>query len=340
MARSTRPWYRRPSHLLPTIALGALVATAVFALVSPWLPSLLIRSVFTKGADETVEEMTPYVPADGYTSTTDVQYGEAGAWSTLDVFSDEASTGPLPTIVWIHGGAWLSGDKRDVAPYLKMLAVKGYTAVGVNYTIAPEATYPTAVTQLNTALAYLVAHAEELRVDPTRIVLAGDSAGSQLASQLATMITNPDYASVVGITPALAASALRGVVLNCGIYDLDEMTGATGIIGWGFKTALWAYTGDRNWSETKAGSQMSTLDFVTAQFPPVYISGGNGDGLTAGQSKPLAARLRALGVPVTELFWPDDHAPSLPHEYQFHLDFEDAHTAFTKTLEYLASVTA
>ncbi len=64
--------------------------------------------------------------------------------------------------------------------------------------------YPLAVHQLNDALAYIDAHADELGVDPNQIVLAGDSAGGQLASQMATLMTSPDYADIMGITPALA----------------------------------------------------------------------------------------------------------------------------------------
>jgi acetyl esterase/lipase len=321
------------------VALAALVGTGIFALVSPWLPALLIRAVFTNGADQTVREMTPYIPAGGYTEKLGLAYSDGGTDTTFDIFSAEGDEA-LPTVVWIHGGAWLSGDKRDVAPYLKILAAEGYTTVGLNYTIAPEAQYPTAVTQLNEALRYLVANADELRIDPQRIVLAGDSAGSQLASELATITTNADFASKAAIDPALQPEQLRAVVLNCGVYDLDGLAaGAQGLIGWGFKTALWAYTGDRDWSDTPAGTQMSTLDYVTADFPATYISGGNGDALTDGQSKPLASELESLGVDVTELFWPADTDPALPHEYQFHLDFDAAHVALEQTLEFLGRVT-
>ncbi|BDI21391.1 alpha/beta hydrolase [Herbiconiux sp. L3-i23] len=324
---------------MPSIALGALLGTVIYSLVSPWLPALLIRAVFEKGAADTVEEMLPFVPADGYTSDYDIAYAGAGPDTTLDVFSADGN-GPLPTVVWIHGGAWISGDKRDVAPYLKMIAAEGYTAIGLNYTIAPEATYPTAIDQLNEALRYILDNAADLRVDPSRIVLAGDSAGSQLASELATITTNPEFAARADVVPALRPEQLRGVVLNCGVYDLDELAaGAHGIVGWGFKSALWAYTGERDWSNTPAGDQMSTIDFVTADFPATFVTGGNGDPLTDGQSKPLAERLTSLGVDVTALFWPADTTPALPHEYQFHLDFDEAHTALAGTLAFLATVT-
>ena len=84
---------------------------------------------------------------------------------------------------------------------------------------------------------------------------------------------------------------------------------------------------------------MSAIDYVTSDLPRTWISGGNDDPLTASQSKPLAAKLRELGVPVTSVFYEQDHVPALPHEYQFHLDFQEAKDALDSTLSFLESVT-
>jgi acetyl esterase/lipase len=80
---------------------------------------------------------------------------------------------------------------------------------------------------------------------------------------------------------------------------------------------------------------MSTVDWVTADFPATYISGGNGDGLTWLQSIPMAKRLQELGVEVTPVFWPAPHEPELPHEYQFHLDLPEARKALADTIAFL-----
>ena len=172
------------------------------------------------------------------------------------------------------------------------------------------------------------------------IILAGDSAGAQLASQLATIITNPRYAELLDVEPAIAANQVDGIILNCGVYDLRAMAELQGLPAWGFKAALWAYTGTKDWSEQASGATMSTIQFVDADFPPTYISGGNGDGLTWLQSIPLAQRLDALGVEVTEVFWPAPHEPQLPHEYQFHLDLPEAQEALARTVEWLEDATA
>ncbi|UOQ90489.1 alpha/beta hydrolase [Agromyces endophyticus] len=313
--------------------------------LTPGPSAMAIRSLFERGGAETAAEMQKHVPDVPLDVLLDQHVGgdeddsTAGDPSRYDVFSPADGDEPLPTIVWVHGGAWISGSSTDVDPYLRILAAEGYTTVGLNYSLGPEETYPTAVHQLNDALLELEARADDLRIDRDRIVLAGDSAGAQLASQLAALTTNPRYAQLLGIDPALDASQLVGVVLNCGVYDLDAMSELTGLPAWGFRVALWAYTGKKDWSQGAAGSTMSTIDFVTEEFPPTYISGGNADGLTWLQSLPMRDRLVDQGVDVTELFWPADHEPALGHEYQFHLDGEDAQAALVETLEFLQGVT-
>lgn len=320
--------------------LSIVMIAVVVAAVNPWPSAMLIRSLFEKGARDTVAEMEPYAPTSGVRAHRDISYGDAGAETTLDVFSPDGATDPLPTVVWIHGGAWISGDKRDVAPYLRMIAAAGYTTVGLNYSISPEVTFPTALNQLNDALGFLVEHADEYGIDPTRIVLAGDSAGSQFTSQLATLVTSPDYATKVGITPSLTPAQVRAVILNCGIYDVHGIPDAPGIGGWGFRVALWSYLGEKDWSATPGARDMSTIEYVTGDFPTTWISGGNSDPLTDAQSKPLAAKLTGLGVDVTTVFYPKDEEPALPHEYQFHLDFPAAQAALDSTIAFLGVVTA
>ena len=334
-----KPWFRRKSRVIPLAALGLGVAAALVWTLSPWPAALLIRAMFEKDGADTVKEMEPYVPEGGLDSYLDVEYGDAGADTSLDVFTPAAASGPLATVVWIHGGAWISGNKESVRPYVQILASHSYTTVSLNYSYGPETVYPTGLTQLNDALGYLVEHADEYNIDPSRIVIAGDSAGANLTSQLAAITTNPSYASLVGIEPALTKDQLRAVILNCGIYDVSEIPNAPGIGGWGFRIALWAYLGDRDWANTANGEQMSTLDDVTADFPTTWISGGNDDPLTPAQSEKLAARLTELGVDVTPVFYEKDHVPALPHEYQFHLDGADAQAALASTVAFLDRVT-
>lgn len=328
-----RRWPRR----LAWTAVIAVGAAAAFS-VTPWPAAMIVRAVFGQNGAATVAEMERHVPDTPLTAKLGVSYGAEGSDTTFDLFTTAAAGERRPTVVWIHGGAWVSGSSANVDPYLRILAGAGYTTIGVNYSVGPERTYPTAVRQLSEALAFIQSHADELSVDPRTIVLAGDSAGAQLASQLAALTTNPDYADLLGIAPVLSSSQLAGVILNCGVYDLRSMSDLRGLIGWGFSTSLWAYTGTKDWSVESAGATMSTIDFVTSDFPPTYISGGNGDGLTWLQAIPMTQRLRQAGVEVTPLFWPADHTPALQHEYQFHLDLPEAQRALTETVAFLSKV--
>lgn len=312
---------------------------ALSTFVNPWPSAMLIRTVFELDAKKTVGIMQQYEPTSGIRQRMDVAYQAGGSPdTTFDVFAPAGAVQPRTTVVWIHGGAWISGSKSNVDPYVKMIASHGYTGISLGYTVAPEAQYPTALNQLNTALGYIVGHAAELGVDPSHIVLAGDSAGAQYAAQLAVMVTNPAYAKGLGIRPALSSDQLAAVILDCGIYDVRGIPKAPGIGGWGFRIALWAYLGTKDWSHTPGGEAMTTVDHVTKDFPRTWISGGNADPLTAGQSKPMAAKLKSLGVDVTSVFYPGDETPALQHEYQFHLNLAPARAAFASTIAFLGTV--
>lgn len=316
---------------------GLVVVMLVAFTASPWPGALLIRSVFENGAAKVKTSLEAHAPG-GVTRIANQPYRPGDADAMLDVYypvSTAAGTA-LPVIVWTHGGAWISGSKDDDIPYFEILASKGYTVVAPNYSVGPEEKYPTAVLQLNTALGYLQRNSERFHIDVSRIVLAGDSAGSQLASQLATIVTNPRYATEMDITPTLTPGQLKGVVLACGVYDMAALNGLPGIVGWGFDIATWSYTGIRDYASDPNMKQMSTIDYVTSGFPPAFITGGNDDGLTAIQSKPFAAKLESLGVRTQTLFFPKDYTPGLPHEYQFNLDNAAGQKALAQILDFVA----
>ena len=320
---------------------------------------MVIRAVFQSNAAKVKTVMEEYAPKSGVDSVLNVTYAETPD-SQLDVFYPTGTDKPLGTIIWTHGGAWVSGSKDNDTPYFQILASHGYTVIGLNYGYGPEHTYPYAVYQLNDALAFIVKNAETYHVDPTKLIMAGDSAGAQLTAQLAAAIADPTYATVISslpntnihtLTPAITPEQLRGVILNCGIYDMAAMIASpdqsntassteswvTKLLVWGNDTSLWAYTGTRDLQNSVALSQMSSINYVTSKFPATYISGGNADPLTDAQSKPMAAKLTALGVSVDSLFWPATETPPLPHEYQFKLNLAAAQTALTRTLAFVAA---
>ncbi|WP_146362618.1 alpha/beta hydrolase [Arthrobacter yangruifuii] len=302
--------------------------------------ALLIRGVFAAAGKVPVKKVLPHIPRFTVTGHHGLRYLGSSSKPSLDLFlPEEPARKPLPVVMWIHGGAWISGSKEDVAPYLRVLAGFGYAVLGVGYSISPKAVYPTAVQELNAALGWMREHADRYGLDPNRIVLAGDSAGAQLAAQLALVITNPEYAKDTGVVPAAGSGQLRGILLNCGVFDLDAVARMAGPVGWGLRKALWSYTGSKDWAGTAAAEHMCIPKHVDRRFPPTYISGGNGDNLTRTQSLPLAERLQDLGVPVRRSFWPEDYKPALGHEYQFQLHRPEAMESLHRTVAFLEEVT-
>lgn len=314
------------------------VITAAAFVFTPVPGTLVVRAVFERDARKLTEELTVGAPETDLVANLRYRPGDSDA--CLDVYTPTGTREPLPTIVWTHGGAWLSGDRTNYAGYYRRLASAGFTVVTLGYSLAPGHRYPAPVRQLVDAQSYLLEHAHELHIDTDRLVLAGDSAGAQLSSQIAAAITDADYASALGVEPAFTSDQVRGVVLDCGIYDVSALDGGSGLIGWGIEQAMWAYTGSRNFAESAVARQMSVLHSVTENFPATFITGGNADPLTATQSKPLAQRLTGLGVDVDSLFYPDDHTPELGHEYQFDLSTADARAALERTIDFVRKVTA
>ncbi len=317
------------SGLLVVLLLGV-----VAFMVSPWPGSLTLRYLFDKGGAKTALAMTAHVPA-SVSGRTDLAYGP-GPDERLDVWYPAGTDRALGTVLWVHGGGWVGGDKSTVAPYLKILAAQGYTTIGINYSLAPGASYPTPVDQTNRALAWMSAHAADLHVDPTRVVLAGDSAGAQIAAQVAALTVDPAYAAQLQLTPALGAPDVVGAVLDCGPYDPVLIENQTGLAGWFVRTVGWAYLGTKDFSDPRV-TQASIVANASAAFPPAWLTGGNGDPLTP-QGQALAARLGELGVDVTALFYPADDEPTLPHEYQFNLDTPAGQRALAGTLAFLGRV--
>ena len=331
----SRLWKWLLGILIGIVAL--VIAVYIAFLVSPWPGSMVIRYIFDKGGAQTSKALEKHLPS-GIASVRNQQYRPGDKDAFLDVFYPEKTTTALPTVVWVHGGAWVSGNKADTDNYIKILAARGYTTVSINYSIAPEKKYPTPILQVNDALDYLQRHAELLHIDPNRIVLAGDSAGSQIVAQVATAITNPVYASELGLRPSLQADKLKGMVLNCGAYDLNLPDYNDGLAGWFLRTVLWSYSGTKDFMHDPKLRHASVVNYVTADFPPSFITAGNADPLES-QSKELAKKLGTLGVTTSTLFYPANHEPKLEHEYQFNLDIKDGKQALEQIVAFLHSRT-
>src|SRR5579863_4566538 len=130
------------------------------------------------------------VPADTWAAESGAQYNIRpnvvyGNWSgyeaRLDVYQRRGVTTPQPTLIFIHGGGWVLGTKESAVmsflPWLQM----GWNVINVEYRLSHVALAPAAVEDCLCALKFVVAHARDYNVDPSRIVTSGESAGGHLA---------------------------------------------------------------------------------------------------------------------------------------------------------------
>ena len=85
-----------------------------------------------------------------------------------------------PLIVWVHGGAWRSGSKKDMP--LGKLVAKGYAVASVDYRLSSQAKFPAQIHDLKAAVRFLRGHGAEWKLPVKKIVIAGDSAGGHLAA--------------------------------------------------------------------------------------------------------------------------------------------------------------
>ncbi len=300
-------WRRRVWQLQAAyVGLGIRHRLPVRLLIAPF------RRVGAQLEDPTLLPAMAGLVPDGIVSDLDLGYGPDPAM-LLDVHRPRAA-GALPVIVWTHGGGWVGGTKNDLRSFLRVLAGFGFVTVGVDYSWAPERRYPTQVEQVAAALAHVRDNAPAHGIDPERIVLAGDSAGAHITAQVARSLTDPDYARRAGIrVPDIDPAIVRAVVLTSGPFSISGVDdpGGMGRLG---DFLLRAYTGVRAYADDPVVRCASLVDDLDASFPPAFISAGTVDPMLA-DSRMLAQRLTALGVPVVTAFYPDDHEPELPHEF-------------------------
>lgn len=298
--------------------------------LSPWPYVVLTRAVFAMGAARASATVEPYLPAD-ISIWRGLRYGSQRD-AVFDVFRPAQAHGPLPAVVWVHGGGFVAGSRTDLYNYLQVLAARGFVTVAIDYTRAPNARFPTPVRQTNQALSHIWANAHRFHIDPARVFLAGDSAGAQIAAQSALVISDAQYAARLRVEPGIPREVLRGIVLFCGPYDSMRREFA-----WPYRvfarTVAWSYLGIPR-PQDAVVAQLSVTPHVRASFPPAFISVGNKDRL-APQSFELASALRKNAVAVETYFFPDDYAPPLGHEYQLFLSKPEAREALDRYVAFL-----
>jgi acetyl esterase/lipase len=224
----------------------------------------------------------------------DVTYGMAdGLALKMDIYYPEVANGAVPAVIYVHGGAWIGGDKREGAGATEIpeLISRGYLVAAINYRLAPQYKFPAQIEDVKCAVRFLRANAATYGIDPARIGAWGGSAGGHLVALLGVTDTNADFEGNGGY--ADQSSRVQAVVDMFGPTDLSAIfQGADPQL-----LQLVFGTTNRNSDTVKRASPVT---WVSSDDPPFLILHGDKDMLVPpNQSKKLYDRLAAAGVPAT-----------------------------------------
>ncbi|MBR7044826.1 MAG: alpha/beta hydrolase [Lachnospiraceae bacterium] len=164
--------------------------TAVLLAVSAVLGFMVYQLEMEKSARE--RDQYTKEKLEHCTYELNVTYAESeSGLCTMDVIWDERA-GTAPLVVLLHGGAWIGGEKEEVRSMQLALAADGYTIANVNYDLAPNVTIVQQEAQIEAALQYLMDNAAHYKINTSKVVLAGFSAGAHLAVLTAQLMTEKE----------------------------------------------------------------------------------------------------------------------------------------------------
>lgn len=265
-----------------------------------WMVSLVVAVAAMAGPaagqerKESKKAQQPRVP-DGVKADRDLDYAGGGnRQQMLDLYTPEDAVGPLPLVVWIHGGGWRSGSKAN-CPALP-LTKRGYAVASLNYRLTDEAHFPAQIEDCRAAIRWLKAHAKKYKIDPDRIGVWGASAGGHLAALLGTSANASGWDGVGGhkdqSASVKAVCDYFGPVDFLHDYNPDRAAKADSPVG----RLLGGPLSDKH----DAARQASPLTYITSEAPPFLIVHGDHDTtVPIKQSELLLDALNKAKVPAT-----------------------------------------
>ncbi|HEX6071270.1 MAG TPA: alpha/beta hydrolase [Longimicrobiaceae bacterium] len=253
------------------------------------LTALLLQAA---AADAQAPDLTSWsvLLSTRYAVSPNVVYLEADGWQgRADVYRPTRAGGPVPTVIFFHGGGWIRGDKEGpvlhVMPYIAM----GFAVMNVEYRVAPQALAPAAVQDGRCALRWVYRNAERYGFDTTRVVVTGHSAGGHLA--LTTGILDGD-AGMDDLCPGEEVLRTAAVVNWYGITDVPDLLSGPNRRGWAEE---WIGTGEERLA---LATRLSPLSHVRRDMPPILTIHGDADPTVPYEHAVRMHRaLEAAGVP-------------------------------------------
>lgn len=228
----------------------------------------------------------------------DVEYGRIdGVPLLLDAYLLDGP-GPYPTLIYVHGGGFTAGDKRDVPkPLFDEFAKAGFNWISVNYRLAPTFTFPAETNDVELAVEYVKSHASEYKLDSRKLVLMGGSAGGHLVSfvgakhrpgnQVAAVVSMYGEHDLVTRTKPTTDCAVDGRILHT---DQPEPCVSSGLKAFLGISGLTPET-------SKIIREASPITYVQKDIPPYLLVHGSKDLYVPYEQSVLMCRaMKAAGA--------------------------------------------
>lgn len=254
-----------------------------------WWSLVVLISLTTTVRGEFEE---PEVPA-GWVYHHDVEIGKVGEVTLrLELVApEEAGEKPLPVLVYIHGGGWNHGNKDDHAKRISGIAARGYVGVAITYRFAPEYHYPAQIEDVQAAIRFLKAHAEQYHLDPDRINLWGTSAGGHLASLAGTAANDLTY-ETHGLWEGEDAKVFTVVDFSGPNSNFLSTMGNN-------SSSLSAFLGGRSQSVPEVAKEAMPGTHADSEDPPFFVAHGDADTtVPVTWGRDFVSELEAVGVSV------------------------------------------
>jgi acetyl esterase/lipase len=234
---------------------------------------------------------------EGFTRTANIVYGTTPQRELkMDLYLP-ASAGNPPLLVWVHGGAWRSGDKESV-PVMAFLE-EGYAIASLDFRLSGEAMFPAQVHDIKAAVRFLRGSAESLGINATRIALLGASSGGHLVALAA--VSHGDKSMEGGIGDFLGqSSAVQAIVSYFGASNLTSILDQSTPFGLNVrKPALDLFIGGQPEDRLELARRASPVFQVDSADPPLLLLHGDQDPqMPINQSHELHYAYQQQGVEV------------------------------------------
>lgn len=319
------------------ILLGLVLLLFIAFQVSPRPGALIINHMFA--AEVQIKDKPAYALAKNNTTVkSNRKYPSKFKQNDYDIYYPKNIKKPIPVIIWLHGGGYVGGDKSGMKEFATRMASDAKVAVvAMNYEHAPASQYPNQVHQVDELIQTLRKDkAKDTQLDLSRIFFGGDSAGSQIALQYATIQTNNSYAKQMDMKQLIPSGHIKGTISYCGPVDLKQTAlqhSKSRFMKFFVTTVAWSLIGTKDWKESDKLQEASLVAHVNKDFPPTYITDGNAYSFQE-QGHALADRLKELDVPVAQLFYTSSKK-EITHEYQFDYATKEAKKCYQETLQFV-----